>query len=68
MDIRSKKLELFEQNKVEGLSGWDPFQKRAIGVWWGSVSGKSYWGAPLLSSMWMKCALLSYYEYWFAHS
>lgn len=26
-DVLSKNMQSFEQNKVEGLSGWDPFQK-----------------------------------------
>jgi hypothetical protein len=42
-----KVIQSFEQNKVKGLSGWDSFQKRAMGVWWGSVSRISQRGTPL---------------------
>jgi hypothetical protein len=35
IDIGSKNLELFEQNSVKRLSGWDPNEVAWVGVAWG---------------------------------
>ena len=40
--------------------------QNSVRSWVGSVSRESQRGAPLLSSMWMKCVLLNHYEHWIA--
>ena len=46
IDIGSKNLELFEQNSVKRLSGWDPNEVAWVGVAWGVGLWKSVKGYP----------------------